>query len=329
MLSWRRFLPWAVIIAVLGCNRPGPSGPDNSLDPITSQAEAAAAVAHAAAIVGHRHLSDTNRYPSDGSTPAPKPPGPSPAPSDVCDLCDGKNWIGDGQPRNPCPKCNKDGRKPPKGFTFIEASPREPDTLDAARYFPKLDRTLTDIISGETQRDPVIKADILKDGLLEYLNDKDEAAGDAKQAPLPEESPVASLPEASKPPEPEIKTTPEPAPQPVASVVGYRAKADGVMIDQWYKDASSLWESSGWKVQPKIEANFKTPRSYFLVSEPDGTVTRVYEYLNKDSLGRAKSSVSGQPPLQAPLRFKLGLDQNRGVGSNPSPSTSKPLKSAQ
>jgi len=292
MLSWRRFVPWAVIIAVLGCNRPDASVPDNTLDPVTSQSEASAILGRAAATAGHRHLGDTNRYPSDGSTPKPGP-SPTPTPSGVCDLCDGKNWIGDGRPRNPCPQCNADGKKPPQGFSSPGLGDSSADgSAGPNGSFQKLDRSMTDIISGENQRDPVIKADILKDGLLDYLTDKAKAAGDSEPTPIPEESPVASLPDTSKPPEPEVEPVKEPAPQPVATVVGYRAKSDGAMVDQWYKEASSFWENLGWKVQPKIEASFKVPRSYFVVSEPDGTVTRIYEYLNKDSLARAKAPVT-------------------------------------
>lgn len=283
MQSYRWLIISFLITGLTACNQPGPANSPTN-DPVVSQAEAAASVAYAAAIVGHRNLADTNRYPSDGSNPNPPTPTPTPTPSGVCDLCDGKNWIGDGQPRNPCPKCNAEGKKPPRGFTHIGNAPEPQPNWPTA--FPKLDASLSKIIAADS---PFDKAGVA-DQLEAEAPIMDEAEGDVEPT-LPTESPSASPPDLeADPPAPAPEPVPEP---PKAEVVIYRAAADAVLVDIWLRDAWPQWEKLGW-VKQLQEAPSKIKKSYFIVREPNGTVTSVYEYLNKESLARARLQKSAR-----------------------------------
>lgn len=262
-----------VSLAIAGCSRTDwgdqKAASINVSDKTLAEAEASAIVGYAAALARRASVSDSNYYPSDGDKPTPAPPKPGPGPNGVCENCDGHNWIGDGRPRTPCPVCNADGKKPPRGYSkgtpmplgfewagdsALESSPPPPEE---------------DVPLAEIEESPFNKSQ--------------------QEAPV-EEPKVTEAPEVqADPPAP----TPDP---PVPTIVIHRARVNSINVDQWLMKGKPEWEKNNqWRIQMKVlPATAK--RSYFQVLDGDGSETFVYEYLTAESLARARSLKAKSSP---------------------------------
>ncbi len=304
-----------VSLAIAGCSRTDwgdqKAASINVSDKTLAEAEASAIVGYAAALARRASVSDSNYYPSDGDKPTPAPPKPGPSPNGVCENCDGHNWIGDGQPRTPCPVCNKDGKKPPKGYSMgtpmppgfesvgesvLESSP-PPQSEDEkqAEFDRRLNKSLQPLTDG-------LNKYLEEEAQAKYLKDKESPFANRQQEAPAEEPKVTEAPEVkAEPPAP----TPDP---PIPTIVVHRAKMSSTNVDQWLMKGKPEWEKNNqWRIQLK-ELPATAKRSYFQILDGDGSETFVYEYLTAESLARARASKAAPSP------------------SAPSP---KPMKSAQ
>lgn len=274
-----------VSLAIAGCSRTDwgdqKAASINVSDKTLAEAEASAIVGYAAALARRASVSDSSLYPSDGDKPTPAPPKPGPSPNGVCENCDGHNWIGDGRPRTPCPVCNADGKKPPKGYTKGTPMPPGFESVGESIGESILESETppaVDVISAETEESPFSKSQ--------------------QEAPA-EEPKVTEAPEAqADPPEP----TPDP---PIPTIVIHRARMNSINVDQWLMKGKPEWEKNNqWRIQMKVlPATAK--RSYFQVLDGDGSETLVYEYLTAESLARARSlkeSSSPSAPSSKPMK---------------------------